>query len=309
MASGNMKVIKRRIKSVGSTMQITKAMELVASSKLRHAKTKTTRARPFFDSQVRLLHEIANSRNIDSVFIQNRNNAKSKTGKSLCIVIAGERGLAGGYNSGMFKLFVSESMGEGGNAESVKESNKIVAIGKKSVEYFEKRGYDIVSKHTGISENVKSGYCAEIANSVIKMFSSGEVGEVKLFYTRFVSSMVQEATVLQLLPIIPDYIEALRNESGDDAGKNLPKYPREIEYDPSPDAVFNRVVPNFLMSLIQCAITESYASEQCARRVAMENASDNAEEMIENLSLLYNRARQEKITNEINEIVGGANAL
>jgi F-type H+-transporting ATPase subunit gamma len=301
----NMKEIKRRIKSVGSTMQITKAMELVASSKLRRAKKTAKNARPYFEAQVRTLVEISQSHSVDTVFTAHR-----ECKNSLYIVIAGDRGLAGGYNSGIFKRVLEEceaaqKTDDGGSRVEVLRP-KIIAIGKKTVEFFEKRDYDVVLKYPGIAENVKSGRCAAIAKSAIDLFVGNEVDEVKLFYTKFISSMTQQAETMPLLPMPLCHTEiggSLRDEN-----KQI-KPPKDITYDPSPQAVFNRVVPCFLMSIIQCAITESYTSEQCARRVAMESASDNAEEMIGNLSLLYNRARQEKITNEINEIVGGANAL
>jgi F-type H+-transporting ATPase subunit gamma len=308
MATGNMKDIKRRIKSVGSTMQITKAMELVASSKLRRGRKKAKNARPYFEEQTRMLVEISRSHNIETVFTEHRDSAK----RELYIVIAGDRGLAGGYNSGIFKRVAEAHAG--------KEKPKIIAIGKKAVEYFEKREYDVILKYPGLAENVKSGYCSEIAKAAIDLFVKGEkekgtdnqyikntkIDEVKLFYTKFVSTLTQEIEVMPLLPM-----PLCHTEIGGPFREGVEKIkkPKEINYDPTPEAVFNRVVPCFLMSIIQCAITESYASEQCARRLAMESASDNAEEMIDNLSLLYNRARQEKITNEINEIVGGANAL
>jgi F-type H+-transporting ATPase subunit gamma len=296
-----MKDIKRRIKSVGSTMQITKAMELVASSKLRNAKKKTAKSRPFFEAQMRTLIEIARSRHIETKFTEKRKVAPEDK-KSFCIVIAGDRGLAGGYNSGMFKMFTAETAGQ--------KPPIVTAIGKKSVEYFEKRGFEIATKHPGLAENMKSGHCAAIANTAIKLFLDGEVDEVKLFYTKFISSMVQEPAVMRLLPVSMNHEHiggAMRGEEEHD--ESTEKRPKEITFDPSPEVVFNQVVPGFLMSIIECAVNESYTSEQCARRIAMESASDNAEEMIDSLSLLYNRARQEKITNEINEIVGGANAL
>ncbi|MCL2036693.1 MAG: ATP synthase F1 subunit gamma [Oscillospiraceae bacterium] len=305
MASGNMKIIKRRIKSVGSTMQITKAMELVASSKLRRAKKKAIDARPYFKEQVRMLSQIAESSNIETKFTKKPRLANPENKRSLYIVVAGDRGLAGGYNSGIFKLAAADY----GDSRP-----KMITIGKKAVEYYEKRGYEIASKHIGLAENVKSGHCADIANVAMKLFLDGEVDEVKLFYTRFVSSMTQTPAVMTLLPLPTDseQIGTPMAEVGTEQtqGEEIKaKLRTEVAYDPSPEAVFNRIVPCFLLSILQCAITESYASEQCARRIAMESASDNAEEMIENLSLLYNRARQEKITNEINEIVGGANAL
>jgi F-type H+-transporting ATPase subunit gamma len=283
-------------------MQITKAMELVASSKLRNARKRTTKSRPFFEMQVKTLTDIVRSRhNIETRFTRVR---ETEDKKCLNIIIAGDRGLAGGYNSGIFKLFMAETGGE---------SAKTIAIGKKAVEWFEKHAnehgsYDIVSKHPGLAEHVKSGHCAAIAKTTIRLFLSGEVDEVKLYYTKYVSSMVQEPIVMPLLPIETTKIGKgmIKKKDKKDNDESRPK---EITFDPSPEAVFNRAVPNYLMSIIECAIVESYTSEQCARRIAMESASDNAEEMIGNLSLLYNRARQEKITNEINEIVGGANAL
>jgi F-type H+-transporting ATPase subunit gamma len=323
MATGNMKTIKRRIKSVSSTMQITKAMELVASSKLRRAKKKSKDARPYFEAQVRMLVEISKSltdektgnTRLETDFAahreckcENKNDKKCEKGEckslnSLYIVIAGDRGLAGGYNSAIFKKVAEEHKERG-----LETKPKIIAIGKKTVEYFEKRGdtYDLIAKHIGLAEEIKSGRCAAIANSAIKLFLDHEVDEVKLFYTKFISSMTQQSETMPLLPmpLCPQKIGGvMRDES-----KEI-KTPKDINYDPTPQAVFNRIVPCFLMSIVQCAITESYTSEQCARRLAMESASDNAEDMIDNLSLLYNRARQEKITNEINEIVGGANAL
>ncbi|MCL1789696.1 MAG: ATP synthase F1 subunit gamma [Oscillospiraceae bacterium] len=298
MATGNMKTIKRRIKSVGSTMQITKAMELVASSKLRRAKQKSKEARPYFEAQFQMLSEISGSSNIDTVFTQNHKITDDKDIRRLYIVIAGDRGLAGGYNSSVFKMVAAEKTG--------KSLPKIIAVGKKAVEYFEKRGYDIAVKRAGL-ENMNSGHFSEIANAAVKLFLDGEVDEVKLFYTKFVSSMVQETSSMPLLPLSSENIK--KHMGGKNSDESKPVKVREINYDPSPEAVFNRIIPNFLLSIVQCAISESFTSEQCARRVAMESASDNAEEMIENLSLLYNRARQEKITNEINEIVGGANAL
>jgi F-type H+-transporting ATPase subunit gamma len=305
MAAGNMKEIKRRIKSVSSTMQITKAMELVASSKLRKAKKKEKETRPFFEAQEHMLEEIYRSHTVETPYAVHR-----QVKNSLYIVIAGDKGLAGGYNSNVFKKVAA--------VHGSKESKPlIVAIGKKAVDYFEKREYDIVERKINLAENCKSGHCTGIANAAIKLFLDGEVDEVKLFYTKFVSSMVQETMVMPLLPL--ETPEEVSKRVGEEAKPAKKKYASDSDspakrtiaptYDPSPEAVFNRIIPNFLAGLVQCAITESYTSELSARQMAMESASDNAGDMIDNLSLLYNRARQEKITNEINEIVGGANAL
>jgi F-type H+-transporting ATPase subunit gamma len=300
-------------------MQITKAMELVASSKLRKAKKKEKETRPFFAAQEKMLADIYGSHNIESEYAAHRGEVKN----SLYIVIAGDKGLAGGYNSNVFKK-VNAIHG------SKEWSPKIIAIGKKSVDYFEKREYDIVDKKINLAENVRSGHCTAIANAAIKMFLEGQVDEVKMFYTEFVSSMVQQTKVMTLLPLVPPgekvdenkhdehegyegigiaAAESAESRESGDSETAVPVKLHPIAYDPTPEAVFNRIIPNFLAGLVQCAITESYTSELSARQTAMESASDNAEDMIGSLSLLYNRARQEKITNEINEIVGGANAL
>lgn len=284
MASGNMKAIKRRIKSVGSTMQITKAMELVASSKLRKAKEKAELGRPYFEKLYEMMTEIAESKkDFDSPFTEKR-EVKNR----LFIVIAGDRGLAGGYNSNLLKMALAES-------EKGEDKPKVIAIGKKSIEFFDKRGFEVIGRYPLLAETAKTAECADVATIAIEMFKKGEVDQVKLFYTTFVSPLVQNPIEMDVLPMYKD-------ESGEEK-------PTLITYDPSPEAVFNRIVPKFTMSLIYCALADAYASEQSARRNAMESATDNAEKMTEELSLKYNRARQEKITNEINEIVSGANAL
>lgn len=285
MATGNMKDIKRRIKSVGSTRQITKAMELVASSKLRKAKQRSEAGRPYFETQYQLLSEIASvKKDFTTVFTEPR-EVKNR----LFIVIAGDRGLAGGFNTNIFKSVMAEH-------ENDASKPKIIAIGRKAVDFFEKRGYELVGKYPYFAEKARTADCADIADIVVDMFRNGEADEVVLFYTAFVSPLVQNPEHIKLLPVTD-----FETGKGEDLGL--------INYDPSPEAVFDRIVPKFLMSLIDCGIVESFASEQGARRTAMESASDNADEMISSLSLLYNRARQEKITNELTEIISGANAL
>ncbi|MCI7759155.1 MAG: ATP synthase F1 subunit gamma [[Eubacterium] saphenum] len=281
MASGNMKAIKRRIKSVGSTKQITKAMQLVASSKLRKAKARAEQARPYFNELYKTMCEIASANTDFSTIYTVKREVKHR----LFIVVAGDRGLAGGYNSNILKMAVAAH-------ENDAEKPKIIAIGKKAGEFFSKRDYDIVASYANIAEDIKPNTAQDIANIAIDMFANGEVDEVVVFYTMFVSSMSQEPHSMSVLPM--DTVEL------EDYGV--------MTYDPSPEAVFNRIVPRFTASLIQCAVVESYASEQGARRTAMENATDNADAMTENLSLLYNRARQSSITTEIIDIVSGASA-
>lgn len=277
-----MKDIKRRIKSVKSTMQITKAMELVSSSKLRKAKQRAELARPYFNALYEQMCEIM-SENIDltTVFTKVR-----EVKHRLFIVIAGDRGLAGGYNSNVIKMALAAH-------ENDAEKPKIIAIGKKSIEYFSKHDYELVGKFPSIAENIKNADAADIAEIAVDMFKKEEIDDVQIFFTTFISPLVQDATQMAVLPV---------------AKTAKLEVKRAATYDPSPEAVFNRIIPRFVASLIQCGVVESYASEQGARRTAMENATDNAGAMIDNLSLLYNRARQASITQEITEIVSGAQA-
>ena len=276
-----MKAIKRRIKSVGSTRQITKAMELVASSKLRKAKTRAEQARPYFNELYKTMCEIASANDDFSTVFTTEREVKHK----LFIVIAGDRGLAGGYNSNVLKMAAEAHKDD-------PELPKIIAIGRKAGEYFAKRDYEIVASYANIAEDIKPNTAQDIADLAIDMFAKGEVDEVRVFYTMFVSSMSQQPENMRVMPMDTVQLEGY--------GK--------MTYDPSPEAVFNRIVPRFTASLIQCAVVESYASEQGARRTAMESATDNADAMTESLSLLYNRARQASITTEIIDIVSGASS-
>ncbi len=276
-----MKDIKRRIKSVGSTRQITKAMELVSSSKLRKAKLHAEQARPYFDELYKSMCEIASANTDFSTVFTVKRPVKHR----LFIVIAGDRGLAGGYNSNVLKLAASAHAGDA-------EKPKIIAIGRKSIEYFTKRGYEVVASYAGIAEHIKPNQAQDIADLAIGLFRNGEVDDVQIFFTMFNSSISQ---VEQQMAVLPMETVKLDNYG-------------TMNYDPSPEAVFNRIVPKFTASLVQCAVVESYASEQGARRTAMENATDNADAMTESLSLLYNRARQASITTEIIDIVSGATA-
>lgn len=285
MASGNMKDIKRRIKSVESTMQITKAMDLVASSKLRKAKEKADKARPYFDALYETMCEIqAENPSFLSPFTR-----KVGEGKSLLVVIAGDRGLAGGFNSNIFKLAQARVDELGG-----KDKTDIIAIGKKAVEYFGKREFNMLGSYPDFSENIRIHQANDIAGEIVDKYVKGIYERVELFYTEYVSSITQQAVTKKMLPVELDGQKKV--------SKALPIY------EPSAGQVFNHIVPRYVTGMIFGACVESFASEQASRRNAMENASDNASEMISSLSLMYNRARQASITQEITEIVGGANS-
>ena len=280
-----MKDIKRRIKSVESTMQITKAMELVASSKLRKAKEKADKARPYFDALYETMCEIqAENPSFLSPFTR-----KAGEGKSLLVVIAGDRGLAGGFNSNIFKLAQARIDELGG-----KDKTDIIAIGKKAVEYFGKREFNMLGSYPDFSENIRIHQANDIAGEIVDKYVKGIYERVELFYTEYVSSITQQAVTKKMLPVELDGQKKV--------SKALPIY------EPSAGQVFNHIVPRYVTGMIFGACVESFASEQASRRNAMENASDNASEMISSLSLMYNRTRQASITQEITEIVGGANS-
>lgn len=285
MASGNMKDIKRRMKSVESTMQITKAMELVASSKFRKAKEKADTAMPFFNAVYETMSEIAaQDRFFHSVYTRKSNSSDT----SLIIVIAGDRGLAGGYNSNAIKLAEQRIAELGGNAV-------IMPIGKKAVEYFTKHNAKILKSFENIGENMTIYNAMGIADIIIDTYNKHKsVGRVELVYTEYISPLVQKARTISVIPL-SDLEEQ-------------PKCNSVTRYEPSSSAVFDELIPKYIAGLVYGAVVCSFASEQASRRMAMENATDNATEIIDNLSLIYNRARQTAITQEITEIVGGASA-
>ncbi|MDO5149422.1 MAG: ATP synthase F1 subunit gamma [Oscillospiraceae bacterium] len=285
MASANMKDIKRRIKSVKSTMQITKAMELVASSKFRKAREKADSAKLFFDALYDTMWEItAENSTFESIYYSGR---EVKT--VMFIVIAGDRGLAGGYNANVIRLAESRIKEVQKNCDAV-----IIPIGKKAVEYFTKRGYRVVASYENIAENIRMSSAKEIADKVMAAFRNGNTDRVELIYTDYVSPLLQEAKTKSIIPL---------EKPAEEKKKNI-----RTSYEPSPEKLFDIIMPQYIAGVLYGSVSNSFASEQAARRTAMENASDNADEMINDLSLLYNRARQAAITQEITEIVSGANS-
>ena len=281
MAGASMKDIKLRIKSVESTMQITKAMELVASSKLRGAKLRVERSRPYFEVLYQTLADIAYStQDFDSPYIHRR-----EVKRSCYVVIAGDRGLAGGYNANLFKEAAAHMQGK---------NVCVLPLGKKAVEYYERRGIPLLSKDFAEVAEVDVGSCFEIAKLLTDAFRKGEFDELYLVYTNFVSMLTQTPTVVGMLPL--DY-----NAAAEKTGKRKLRL-----YEPGPEAVYNAIVPEYLAGMVWGGVSESIASELGARRTAMDAASKNAGEMISDLSLRYNRARQTAITQEITEIVAGA---
>ena len=279
MAGLSSKAIKTRIKSMASTRQITKAMELVAASKLRSAQNKAISSRPYFSALYEAMHDIVDSSPVfASAYLQ-----KPEKGRSVWVVIAGDRGLAGGYNNNVLKLAWSKMDGE---------NPLVLPIGKKAVEFFQRRGSEILTERYAEAAAVSIGYCYSIANLLAEGFLAGKYSSVHLAYTNFTSMLSQVPGTLDLLPLSITRQPAQRRQ--------------EILYESGSEAVFNAIVPEYLGGLIYGAMCESTASEQAARRTAMDSASKNADEIISQLNLQYNRARQGAITQEITEIVAGS---
>ena len=284
--AGSMKAVKLRIKSVQSTMQITKAMQLVAASKLRKAKERADESKPYLETMLTTLTDIANGNtDFQSIYTKPGEN----DGKWLYVVIAGDRGLAGGYNSNLFKYV---------EAEIKDKSNvTVLPIGKKSVEFFKHRNIPILTEEYGEVAKTTISDCFQIAKIICGSYGGEGFGHVFLCYTNFVSMLSQVPTATSLLPLSDLSSE---EKASDGKPKDL------ILYEPDSETVFDAIVPEYLAGILYTSINISYASELAARRTAMEAATDNAEEMIETLSLYYNRARQASITQEITEIVAGA---
>ena len=256
--AGSMKDIKLRIKSVESTMQITKAMELVASSKMRRAKERVEHSRPYFETLYKTLTEIAAA----DPRARNPYLRRSEIKRTLLVVIAGDRGLAGGYNANVLKLAAQES----GNVEVL------------------------------LAADVSVGQCFQLARQITEGYRKGEFDAVKLCYTRFDSMMTQTAVSIEVLPLAMEPTEQQKAEARRS----------QILYKPSSDEVFSAIIPEYVAGVVYGAVCESVASELAARRTAMDAATKNAGEMIDHLNLYYNRARQAAITQEITEIVAGA---
>ena len=275
-----MKEIKARIKSVESTMQITKAMELVATSKLRRAKENVERTRPFYQILEGAINEIfAASSDIESDWFLPRD-----VKKTLFIVFAGDRGLAGGYNSNVFKVA----------AELSKNTNAVwLPIGKKSLEHMRHKKNEIYSDGFEYAQDQGVGRMLALGSLVADGYKKGEYDRVVMVYTQFVSMMTQRVVYEELLP--------LSTCSSGASGT--------METDCDGAEMLDKIVPQYIGGILYSALCESLASESGARRAAMNSANKNAEEMIGTLMLKYNRARQAVITQEITEIVSGAEAL
>ena len=286
MATESIQDIKRRIRSVNSTERITNSMKLVSAGKLRKAKAifeKTNENSHFITNTIGELFNTGSE--IPQEYLAGNREIK----RTAYIVVTSGRGLCGGFNSNVIKEAQADI--DSNDSDSV-----IIAIGSKGMEYFEKRGYDVHSSYLAPPENISFLETRKLSDPILEMYDKQEIDKVVLVYTSFISTLEQEVKNEVVLPfeVEPD--------------PELITTTKFVEYEPSVEAVFNYLVPKFVETKIYSAIVESATCEHAARRMAMENATDNAREMLDELNLNYNRARQSAITDEIIEIVAGSEA-
>ena len=280
MAGASSKEIKNRIRSMKSTRQITKAMEMVATSKLRRAQAQMLSSRPYFETLYQTVQEIATgNEEISSPYLTEQTG-----GKALYIVIAGDRGLAGGYNSNILKLCMA----------AMKDKDAVVTpIGKKATEFFKNKNAALFLESDMEAEDLSPSHCFSLAKQICKAYVAGQIQQVFIGYTNFVSVLSQTPALLPLLPLTRP-------------NRSSAAHTTDIVYEPDSATVLDRIVPEYVGGILYGALCESRAAEQAARRTAMDSATQNADDMIAELNLKYNQARQAAITQEITEIVAGS---
>ena len=282
----SMRDIKRRKGSIQSTQQITKAMKLVSTVKLQKARNRAEQSNPYFNHMYQTVTSmLARSGKLNHPYLKPGNSQKKAI-----ITIASNRGLAGGYNANVVKLITGSGM--------PKEDVQVYMIGRKAKELLVRKGYEIKADYSDVIEGPVYEDAAVICEEVLEAFSRGEIGEIYLAYTHFKNTVSHEPKLLKLLPVEFDE-EELR-----EAQTNV-----LMNYEPNEEEALNLIIPKYMTSLFYGALVEAVASENGARMQAMDSATSNADEMISDLTLKYNRARQGSITQELTEIIAGAEAI
>ena len=284
----SMRDIKRRKGSIQSTQQITKAMKLVSTVKLQRAKQRAEQSKAYFNCMYETVTSmLAKSGSLNHPYLN-----KAESGKKAVIVITSNRGLAGGYNSNVVKLITQ--------GDFRKDELEIYAIGKKGRDALNRNGYHIMEENSEIIE--EPSYVDDMATSskLLDAYAKGEISEIYLAYTGFKNTVVHVPTLLKLLPV---------EASAEAETEKEPESKAMMNFEPEDDEALDMIIPKYITSLIYGGLVEAVASENGARMQAMDSATSNAEEMIDHLSLMYNRARQGSITQELTEIIAGANAI
>ena len=293
MASGQERILRRRIRSVQSTKKITRAMELIAASRIVKAQQRVAAARPYSEQITEVIRNLAAAgAGLDHPMLR-----KPETVRNVgLVVISADRGLAGAYNASVIRVAeraILQRRREG-------QETALVIAGRKANSYFRYRGYSVDESHSGFSEQPSYEDARQVAGSLIKRYDDGEIDVVEIVYTRFFSAGSQRVARTQLLPLDTGPITERREEGGPQA---------VYEFEPSPEGILELLLPRYVEARLFAALLEAAASEHAARQRAMKSATDNADELITSLTRTMNRARQDAITTEIMEIVGGAEAL
>ena len=294
MAGGQERILRRRIRSVQATKKITRAMELIAGSRIVRAQQRVAAAVPYSDRITQVVHDLARAgERSESPLLQPRDEIK----KVCYVVIVADRGLCGAYNANVLRA------AEGEIKQDVLTGHEysIVAVGRKAESYYRFRGYRVDAAFSGFSDNPTYADAERVANWAVEAFLAGTVDKVRLIYTRFVSVGFQEVVSRPLAPLESELLTA--GADGD------PAVQAGYEYEPSPAVILDQLLPRYAEARVYAALLNAAASEHAARQRAMKSATDNAEDLITNLTRNMNRARQDAITTEIMEIVGGAEAL
>jgi F-type H+-transporting ATPase subunit gamma len=301
MAGGQERVLKRRIRTVQSTKKITRAMELIAASRIVKAQARVKGARPYSDQITEVIHHLAQGgAGVSSPLLKPRDEIR----KVAYVVLTADRGLCGAYNSSVIRqaersIKVQQDAGR---------DYSLILVGKKADGYFRFRKYRIDATFTGMSDQPTYEDARQVAAAVLAPFETGDVDQVQLVYTRFLSAGTQEVAEVTLMPLDPGGLGlATHEEDGDGEHGGTPS--ASYEFEPGADEILTRLLPRYVEARIFAAQLDAAASEHAARQRAMKAATDNADDLITSLSRVMNRARQEQITTEIMEIVGGAEAL
>ena len=281
----SMRDIKRRKNSVTSTQQITKAMKLVSTVKLQKARTRAEKTNPYTEQMYKTVSSMMRkSGNIIHPYL-----TAGESERKAVIVITSNRGLAGGYNSNVVKLIT--------NGEFKKEDLDIYALGSKGHDMLARRGYHIVENRSDIMDDPTYTDASNLCRRVLDSFAKGEVGEIYLAYTHFKNTVTHIPTLVKLLPVDTTGMEEVEEDNV------------MMNFEPTTEEALDMVIPKYVTSLFYGALVEAVASENGARMQAMDSATSNADEIISDLTLKFNRARQGAITQELTEIIAGANAI
>lgn len=294
--------LRRRIKAIRNTQQITRAMQMVAAAKLRKAQARAVSARAYATRLEDMLHRLAQ----DGMSVEHFLLKARPVRRATLVVITGDRGLAGSYNSNLIRQAEATAARLRSGPEPV--GVRLVAVGRKGRDYFQRRGWDLVREEVGVADDDLAGLARDLATSFIDSFSREEADEVLVVYSRFISPLQQKPTELRVLPIA-EVVAAGEGEAEGRAPVGGVAPPPGYIYEPDARTVFGLLLPKFVTNQVYQCLLEGRASEYAARMTAMKNATDNAEELVGELTLEMHRARQTSITREVMELVGGANAL